>query len=113
MTTNRNSYLKRKYGITEEQYEELLLAQAGKCAICLCKPRTRRLAVDHNHKTGEIRGLLCSRCNHGLLGHAHDSIPVLERALEYLRNPPAKDFFNGRNDNDLYSDGQEPERPTL
>lgn len=92
--TQRNNYLLRKYGITEEQYEQILEAQAGKCAICLKKPRTRRLAVDHNHKTGKIRGLLCSRCNHGLLGHAHDSIAVVERALEYLRNPPAKDILN-------------------
>lgn len=92
--SNRNTYLKRKYGITEEQYNELLLEQAGKCAICLKKPRTRALAVDHDHKTNEIRGLLCSRCNHGLLGNAHDSIEMLKRALDYLENPPAKGFFD-------------------
>lgn len=96
--TNRDSYLKRKYGITEEQYEDILEAQAGKCGICHRKPKTRRLAVDHNHKTGEVRGLLCSRCNHGLLGHAHDSIEMLERAIEYLKNPPAKDIVNATQD---------------
>lgn len=100
MPNNRDSYLRRKYGITEEQYEELKLAQGGKCAICLKKPRTRSLAVDHDHKTGSIRGLLCSRCNHGLLGHAYDSIEMLERAIGYLKNPPAKDFFNGVGEDD-------------
>lgn len=97
--SNRNSYLKRKYGITEEDYEDLKLSQNGRCAICRNKPRTRALAVDHDHKTGEIRGLLCSRCNHGLLGHAYDSVEMLKRALDYLENPPAKDFFSGNKGN--------------
>lgn len=63
----------------------MLEEQNGRCAICLCKPRTKRLAVDHNHKTGKVRGLLCSRCNHGLLGYAHDSVEMLLRAYEYVK----------------------------
>lgn len=98
--SSRDKYLQKKYGITEDDYQDLLDNQNGACAICLKKPRTRAFAVDHDHKTNEIRGILCSRCNHGLLGHAYDSIPMLERALEYLRNPPAKGFFDGIERND-------------
>lgn len=90
----RSSVL-RKYGITNEDYEELLLWQGGRCGICLNKPRTKRLAVDHDHKTGAIRGLLCQRCNKNLLGGAHDSVQILKRAVAYMENPPAKDFFSG------------------
>lgn len=115
--TSRNSYLRKKYGITEDEYNDILCAQNGRCAICLCKPRTKSLAVDHDHKTNEIRGLLCSRCNHGLLGHAHDSIEMLKRAIEYLENPPAKgvleygnpgtDGSSSKEDIYLYEDGKD------
>lgn len=80
-----------KYGITEERYQELFKQQNGRCAICRNKPRTQRLAVDHDHKTGEVRGLLCKRCNHDLLGGGHDDFEVLWRALVYLLFPPAQD----------------------
>jgi hypothetical protein len=64
----RKHKLMQHYGITEEQYQELLKKQNGVCALCCKLPDSnRRLAVDHNHKTGKIRGLLCSRCNN-LLG---------------------------------------------
>lgn len=56
----------RKYGISVEQYEAILRDQGGVCAICERPPKTRRLHVDHDHKTGEIRGLLCYRCNRAL-----------------------------------------------
>lgn len=74
--------LKRKYGITAEQYGEMLAAQAGGCAICARPPKTRRLAVDHNHKTGKVRGLLCYRCN-GQLIRDH-TLESLRRAVAYL-----------------------------
>src|SRR5688572_9957760 len=65
--SNRKSYLKRKYGITVEQYDELLAAQGGVCAICTSPPRDDiSLHVDHDHETGERRGLLCFRCNNAL-----------------------------------------------
>lgn len=87
---NHEARLGRVYGLTSQQYDDLLMLQDGRCAICLTRPRKRRLAVDHDHDSGEIRGLLCTRCNHGLLGRAHDSQSMLIRALAYLRNPPAQ-----------------------
>jgi hypothetical protein len=94
--SNRVYYLMLKYGLTDEQYDLILSAQGGRCAICQCVPRTRRLAVDHCHKTAKtadklksVRGLLCSRCNNRLLGAAHDKPEILDRAADYLRHPPA------------------------
>lgn len=77
------------YGITSEGYEAILSVQGGVCAICLQRPVKKRLAVDHDHRTGKVRGLLCSRCNHELLGAAHDSLEHLLRAVRYLAVPPA------------------------
>jgi Recombination endonuclease VII len=81
--TNRiiwNSNLKTKFGITIEQYEKMLQRQDGKCAICGraetsrdAKGKIKRLAVDHCHKTGRNRELLCLRCNHAF--ERIDSIP--------------------------------------
>lgn len=59
---DRNSKLKFKYGITSADYEKMLLRQGGVCAICR-KKFINNLHVDHNHKTGLVRGLLCLRCN--------------------------------------------------
>ncbi len=56
----------KRYGITVEQYDAMLRQQNGLCAICGRAPKRFRLAVDHDHETGEIRGLLCTRCNLGL-----------------------------------------------
>ena len=64
--TDRNSRLKKKYGITETDYQNLLRKQNGNCAICGGKNKSRRLHVDHDHKTGKVRGLLCLRCNGSL-----------------------------------------------
>lgn len=80
--------LARNFGITPDDYQRLLAAQEGRCAICRTKPRTRRLAVDHNHQTGEVRGLLCTRCNHKVLGAANENPALLRRAAAYLENPP-------------------------
>lgn len=82
--------VEEKYGITEERYQELFKQQKGRCAICRNKPRTQRLAVDHDHKSGEVRGLLCKRCNHDLLGGGHDDFEILWRAISYLLFPPAQ-----------------------
>lgn len=81
--------LKKIYGVAAEEYDRLLQIQEGRCAICRDRPVNRQLAVDHNHQTGQIRGLLCKRCNHDLLGSARDSVEVLERAICYLESPPA------------------------
>ena len=76
--------LQRKYGITPEDYNYMLEQQQGGCAICFQgNPSGRRLAVDHNHDTGEVRGLLCGRCNVGL-GNFGDNVDNLEAAIDYL-----------------------------
>lgn len=72
----RAYYLKKTYGITVEQYEAMLGAQGGGCAICEVAEgdsKGRRLFVDHNHVTGEIRMLLCARCNFAVKGLADDA----------------------------------------
>ena len=71
------------YGLTIAEYDAILEAQGGGCAICGRSPGRKRLPVDHNHETGEIRGLLCLACNRavGLLG---DDPDLARRAAEYL-----------------------------
>lgn len=70
------------YGIDKFKYEVMLLQQDGKCAICKRAP-DRRLGVDHCHKSGKIRQLLCNTCNAGL-GNFHDDIELLKLATQYL-----------------------------
>lgn len=69
----------RKYGLSDEQYQTMLDNQDGKCAICGDVPT----AVDHDHSTGLVRGLLCHSCNAGL-GHFRDSPSLLEKAARYI-----------------------------
>lgn len=76
--------LQRVYGITLEIYDEMLAAQGGVCLICHRAPRNKKLAVDHDHKTKKVRGLLCSRCNWGL-GKFNENSAFLQRAADYLR----------------------------
>ncbi len=74
----------KKFGLVPEQYEELLSSQGFVCAICLKQdPLGRRLAVDHCHTTGKIRGLLCSLCNTAI-GMLKDDTTSLLRAVSYL-----------------------------
>ena len=78
------SNLKKRFGITVDQYAEMLDKQQGSCAICRTECVTgKRLAVDHCHETGRIRGLLCFNCNIGL-GKFKDSTKMLETAIAYL-----------------------------
>ena len=76
----------RRYGLTKQQYEAMIAAQQGLCAICKVRPFA---VVDHDHETKEVRGLLCDTCNRGL-GLLGDSIERIRAALEYLENarPP-------------------------
>ena len=73
-----------KYGISPEQYLEMWEAQGGKCKICGKElPDGEYLCIDHDKKTGEVRGLLCKECNWGL-GNFKDNPKSLEKAIEYL-----------------------------
>jgi len=89
MKCNRRCYLKRKFGITPEQYDLMFTMQNGYCAICnIHQSKLKyRLAVDHCHTTGKVRGLLCSACNKAL-GVFNDSITTLNVAIKYLEKTP-------------------------
>ena len=73
----------KEYGLTPEEYKALLSKCGGVCQLCGSKPLAKQLNVDHDHATGEVRGLLCNNCNLGL-GHFKDSRSVLEKAIKYL-----------------------------
>lgn len=74
----------KTYGLEPGEYERRYAEQGGVCAICQrAKGITRRLAVDHNHRTGRVRGLLCSPCNQ-MLGYLRDDPEALRRAVTYL-----------------------------
>ena len=87
----RDTDLKRMYGITLEQWQEMFDNQDGRCAVCGKEEsavhhsgKRRNLAVDHCHDTGIVRGLLCTECNRGI-GSFRDNIEFLENAIRYLR----------------------------
>ena len=82
----REYEVKRLYGITKSIYESMLVEQGYKCKICNRSEKEvgKALRVDHCHKTGKVRGLLCSKCN-TLLGMAGDSVEVLKEAINYLK----------------------------
>lgn len=87
----RHEVVRDLYGITIAQYKQMVIDQKGLCAIC-GQPETWRwkgklcgLTVDHDHKTGKIRGLLCNACNRAL-GNFHDSQALLESAIAYLKS---------------------------
>lgn len=72
-----------KYGITEEDFLSLYVEQMGRCAICLDECDRDKIHIDHNHETGEVRGLLCGSCNRAI-GYLKDNPLVVFRAFEYL-----------------------------
>jgi hypothetical protein len=77
--------LKNKYGLSLQEYEDMLRSQGSQCKIC-GKNQSEldvTMAVDHCHKTNRIRGLLCDNCNKGL-GHFRDDPAILEKAINYL-----------------------------
>ncbi len=88
---HRRSQLKTKYGMTPEDYDRMVAAQGGRCAICGEEPpgdiHQRSLHIDHDHLTGQVRGLLCSACNTGL-GKFRDSPRMLLAAIGYLEAHP-------------------------
>jgi hypothetical protein len=80
-----NNYLKSAYNITLKEYDALLADQTGVCALCGTDypGKQGRFVVDHNHTTGEVRGLLCNQCNVGL-GALQDNPALLLKAAQYL-----------------------------
>jgi len=92
----KNNRLKQSYGVTLEEYNRILGAQAGVCAICKLPPSgayksAMSLNIDHCHTTGKIRGLLCNKCNSGI-GFFQESVELTAKATEYL----------GKGDSDSY-----------
>lgn len=87
----RNLQLVRSYGITAEQYDNMALTQCGSCAICGSVPcenpeagrNQKRLHVDHDHVTGEVRGLICSNCNRAI-GLLKEDVVIVNRVADYL-----------------------------
>lgn len=79
------------YGITAEEYDLIYEEQGGRCAICrrATGAGKKKLSVDHDHKTGVVRGLLCLPCNRNVLGHARDEIEFFQRAIQYITDAPA------------------------
>jgi hypothetical protein len=81
--------LRKSYGITVDDYDRMLVAQNGVCAVCRRHETVRRnntlrrLSVDHDHETGRVRGLLCSKCNRGM-GYYEDDPARLRAAADYL-----------------------------
>lgn len=91
----RNHRIKKVYGITAEQYDRMFGDQGGVCAICGSCPNKSKhgltmLAIDHCHKTGAVRGLLCNNCNAGM-GILGDTAEHLEAALAYLKKHVEKE----------------------
>ena len=87
----RDIIIRKQYGITLEEYNNMLEAQDYKCAICGNEDEIegRRLAIDHCHSTGNVRGLLCGKCNRGL-GLFYDNQELLKQAIQYLENSLAR-----------------------
>ena len=79
----RKAKLKKKYGISLKQYDEMVIKHGNKCAVCNKTHERRPLNVDHCHATGKVRGLLCDKCNMalGLLNDSTETIKNLERYL--------------------------------
>lgn len=91
----KDTQIKYKYGITIEKFDQMYQKQGGVCKICGMEEtaihnktkKIRALCIDHNHVSGEIRGLLCSECNR-MLGRARDNPLILIKGAKYLGNKP-------------------------
>jgi Recombination endonuclease VII len=73
----------KQLGVTDDEYGLLLESQEGRCALCPNEPKTRRLHVDHDHRTGAVRGLLCFRCNRAVAYWMNEGWAL--RLSRYLR----------------------------
>lgn len=96
--------LRKRYGITLEDFESILSAQGNVCAVC--KQGDKVFCLDHNHKTLAVRGILCLNCNLRVIGGARDQDWKLVNAAEYVTNPPALLAFP----EGLYLDANPPKK---
>lgn len=82
-----NRALRDRYGISNKEYNDLLISQNNVCAICggLSYTKRKTLFVDHDHLNGNVRGLLCLECNHGI-GIFKENIDLLQKAIKYINN---------------------------
>jgi len=88
---NRNTKYLKKFGIGLEEATKILLKQNSKCAICkIPMEMGSKTHLDHSHKTNQVRGFLCQKCNHGL-GLFNDSTQILKSAILYLNKHAKKD----------------------
>jgi len=83
----REKWLMQNYNITIADYNRMFAEQNGECKICRRHQSQldKKLFVDHDHKTGKVRGLLCCSCNL-VIGNANDNMEILQSSIEYLRN---------------------------
>ncbi|WP_189951267.1 endonuclease VII domain-containing protein [Streptomyces roseolus] len=92
---NHEKRVQETYGLEAGEYARLYKFQGGLCALCRrATGASRRLSVDHDHATGEVRGLLCRPCN-SLLGHARDKLAFFRRCISYLNLPPCRAMREG------------------
>lgn len=89
-TYSHSKHIMALYGLLPEEYDEVYRFQQNRCFICQrATGATKKLSVDHDHKTGMVRGLCCTMCNKYILGWARDDIEFFKRVIEYLEHPPA------------------------
>lgn len=90
---NRHSRLRRFYGITPEQYQEIYDSQGGRCAICKEElVSDKKTHLDHDHRTRWVRGILCNNCNCAI-GLLKDDVDILQSAILYIANNPTPPEF--------------------
>lgn len=87
-------YVERTYGLEPGEYDRMLEAQDGRCAICGKQPRSKRLSVDHDHDTNKVRALICQPCNRGLRSFEYDYIPAQQAAYYIQAIADAKKDLN-------------------
>ena len=100
---SRWRYILRKYGVTQEQWEQIYDAQGGRCALCsraIPREPGNQCNLDHDHESGEVRGLLCRTCN--IWTGGQDSPGWMSRAQGYKDNPPARKVLARRSSNGIH-----------
>lgn len=93
----REALLEKRFTLTPAEYDAILQEQGGICPICTKAPKGKHYPVDHDHKTGLVRGIPCSNCNLRFIGrHTGATAQMFRNAAEYLENPPARRIIGDR-----------------